>query len=106
MVSELVCHSVAIDVGQIPFNFQVGADREKIRFRAPATPMGEFQVRSGGCEGNVIATLPLAPAVNRPGVTRLTASLPEAARAVDLCFTYTAHGVGPLWAIERVTLNP
>ncbi|MBB5714569.1 family 20 glycosylhydrolase [Sphingomonas aerophila] len=101
-----VARSVAIDVGQIPFNFQVGADREKIHFRAPATPAGEFQVRSGGCDGKLIASLPLAPAANRPGVTRLTAPLPRSTGTAHLCFTYTARGVDPLWAIERVALLP
>src|SRR4029453_2008082 len=33
---------IAIEVGQIPFNFQVGKDIETIRFRPPTTPDGEF----------------------------------------------------------------
>jgi hexosaminidase len=98
--------TIALDVGQFPFNFQVGADRAKIRFRPPATPAGEFEVRSGGCDGPRIATLPLAPAVGRPGVTRLTAPLPRTTGTTDLFVTYTARGVDPLWAVERVTLIP
>ena len=51
---------VAIDVGQIPFNFQISkAERDGIRFRAPATPAGEFEVRAGGCDGERVAVLPL-----------------------------------------------
>jgi hexosaminidase len=96
---------IAVYVGQLPFNFQVGADRDKIRFRAPATPAGEMEVRRDGCEGAVIATLPLAPAAANPGVTRLSAPLPRGS-ATELCLTYTARGVNPLWAIERVELIP
>ena len=96
---------IAISVGQVPFNYQVGADREKIRFRPPATPAGEFQVRAGSCEGAPVAVLPLAPALRNPGVTRLEAALPATERT-DLCITYTANGVDPLWAIERVELLP
>lgn len=97
---------IVLSVGQVPFNFQVGADRDKIRFQAPTTSEGEFLVRAGGCEGAPIATLPLAPAARNPGVTRLEAALPAGARPPNLCITYTARGVDPLWAIERVELLP
>lgn len=97
--------SVALSVGQVPFNFQVGADRDKVRFRAPATPAGEFEVRDG-CQGPLLATLPLAPAVANPGVTRLTAPLRAGKAGADLCVTYTARGVDPLWAVERIELLP
>ncbi|WP_239016821.1 beta-N-acetylhexosaminidase [Sphingomonas ginkgonis] len=95
--------SIAISVGQLPFNFEVGADRDKIRFRPPATRDGEFEVRAG-CDGAVLATLPLQRAAANPGVTRLVAALPPRAEGSDLCITYTARGVDPLWAIERVEL--
>lgn len=96
---------IALHVGQLPFNFQVGTDRNRIRFRTPATPAGEFEVRDG-CDGAVLAKLPLARAAARPGVTRLDARLPAARSTARLCFTYTARGVDPLWAIDRVELLP
>ena len=97
--------AIAVSVGQLPFNFQVGADRAKVRFASPATPAGEVEVRRG-CEGERLAVLPLAPAAANPGVTRLTATLPRLAGTADLCLTYTANGVDPLWAVERVELLP
>jgi hexosaminidase len=96
--------AIEIDVGQLPFNFQVGADRDAIRFRAPRSDAGEFEVRAGGCDGHLIAQLPLAPARSHPGVTRLRAALVGAQGTQDLCFTYTARGPDPLWAIERIRL--
>jgi hexosaminidase len=95
--------SIAVEVGQIPFNFQIGHDVDKIHFRTPATPAGEVEIRDG-CEGPKLATLPLAPAARRPGVTRLTAPLKPMSGAHDLCITYTARGVNPLWAIGAVQL--
>jgi hexosaminidase len=95
---------IAISVGQVPFNFQVGKDIEQIRFRPPATPDGEFEVRAGSCEGERIAVLPLAPAAKNPGVTRLTAPIAARDGNEDLCITYTASGVNPMWAIDRVEL--
>jgi hexosaminidase len=95
---------IAIDVGQVPFNFQVGKDIEQIHFRPPATPDGEFEVRAGGCEGERIAVLPLAPARGNPGVTRLVAPIAPRDGRQDLCITYTATGVNPMWAIDGVEL--
>lgn len=95
---------IAISVGQVPFNFQVGNDIEQIRSRPPATPGGEFEVRAGSCEGDRIAVLPLAPARENPGVTRLTAPIASRAANEDLCITYTSAGVNPMWAIDSVEL--
>jgi hexosaminidase len=95
--------SVAISVGQLPFNFQIGADKDKITFRPPATPAGEIEIRDG-CEGPRVAALPLAPAAPRPGITRLTAPIGPLTGAHDLCITYTARGVNPLWAVSEVQL--
>ncbi|WP_457310061.1 family 20 glycosylhydrolase [Sphingomonas sp. UYAg733] len=94
---------IAIDVGQMPFNFQIGHDVDKIRFRVPATLAGEVEVRDG-CDGPRVATLPLGPAARNPAVTRLTAALAPMTGAHDLCITYTAKGVNPLWAIGAVQL--
>ncbi|HEX6741535.1 MAG TPA: family 20 glycosylhydrolase [Sphingomicrobium sp.] len=97
---------IAIAVGQVPFNFQVGKDIEGIKFRRPATPDGEFEVRAGSCDGERIAVLPLAAARANPGVTRLTAAIAPRPGNEDLCITYTAGGVNPMWAVDSVELMP
>ena len=97
--------AIEIGVSQLPFNFQIGKDVEAIKFRPPATSAGEFEVRLGGCEGERVAVLPLAPALSNPGVTTLRAPLRQRAGAHDLCFTYTAKGAEPsMWAIDAVQL--
>jgi len=95
---------IAITVGQVPFNFQVGKDRDGIKFETPATPEGEFVVRAGTCEGPRVAVLPLAPAVGNPGLTRLVGTLAPRAGNETLCISYTARGVEPIWAIDAVEL--
>ncbi|MDP5279652.1 family 20 glycosylhydrolase [Sphingomonas sp. DG1-23] len=97
---------IAITVGQVPFNFQIGKDIDGIKFAAPATPEGEFEVRAGGCEGPRVATLPLAPAAGNPGLTRLTGALVPRAGNDTLCVTYTAKGVEPMWAVDAIELIP
>ncbi len=97
-------NGIELSVGQVPFNFQIGAAKDEIKFRPPMSPAGEFEVRAGGCDGAVVATLPLAPAVNNPKVTKLTAPLTATVGRKDLCFTYTARGVDPMWTIDSVQL--
>lgn len=98
--------AIEIDVGQIPFNFQIGRDIERIRFRPPATPAGEMEVRTGTCAGERIAVLPLGPAADNPAVTRLRAPILPRQGRTDLCITYTARGPDPMWAIDAVQLVP
>ena len=96
-------------VGQLPFNFQVGKDRDKIPLRAPATPEGELEVRlaqTDGCTGERIAVLPLGKAVQNPEVSTLTGRLPAQSGKVNLCFSFTAKSIEPFWVIERLTLKP
>ena len=93
-------------VGQVPFNFQIGREVDAIAFRAPATQAGELEVRLG-CEGRRIAVFPLAPAASNSAVTTLPpAALPSLEGRHDLCFTFTARGVDPMYAIDWVAIEP
>ena len=98
--------AVSVGVGALPFNFQIGVDLKKIILRPPSTPQGELQVHLDGCAGALIASLPLAPASVRPGVTTLTADLPPLQGPHALCFEFTARRVDPLWAVAWVQLVP
>ncbi len=97
--------SLSVSVGQIPFNFQIGADRAKIALRPPHTPGGELEVRDG-CTGPVIATLPLAAAVKNTGVTTLSAPVAPLSGPHDLCFSFTAKSVDPMSVVNWVQLTP
>lgn len=93
-------------VGQVPFNFQIGAALKEIKFPKPATPAGELEVRAGGCEGKRIAVLPLAAAAGNHAVTKLPpASIEPRMGKHDLCFTFTQKGVDPLWVLHSVELS-
>ncbi len=99
--------SIAATVGQFPFNFQIGKDRDAIRLRAPRGADGELEVRVDGCEAPPIAVMPLGPAVGNMGVTRLpAAAITPHAGTYDLCFTFTGGTIDPMWAIESIELMP
>jgi len=97
---------IRVNVGKVPFNFQIGADRAKIPLHAPATANGELEVRLDRCAGAPIAVLPLpAP---RPDVelSTLTATLPKLSGRHDLCFTFTAKSLDPMSVLDWVQLVP
>ena len=98
---------VAAAVGQLPFNFQIGDDVKKITFPEPSTAEGELVVRLGGCDGEVLARLPLAPASRSDAVTTLAqvAIAPRPGRH-DLCLRFAQRGVDPMWAIDWIELIP
>lgn len=101
--------AVIAHVGQVPFNFQIGEAVKKIKFPKPTTPEGELEVRLDSCEGEVIARLPLAPALASQAVTRLP-PVPIAARPGrhDLCLRFAQHTLDPMWVIDtfRVEVAP
>jgi len=97
--------SIAATVGQFPFNFQIGKDRDGIRLREPRSPEGELEIRVDGCSGEPVAVLPLAAAAGNAGVTRLSPA-PITARAGrhDLCLSFTGRSIDPMWAIDTIEL--
>lgn len=100
--------SVSARVGQLPFNFEIGKDIENVVVEAPKSVHGELNIRLGDCDGPLLATSPLAPAIENQAATEL----PKAALLIedlpdrgDLCFSFTRHGIDPMWAIDWIQLN-
>ncbi|MGC1456722.1 MAG: family 20 glycosylhydrolase, partial [Steroidobacteraceae bacterium] len=100
-----VGHLVAA-VGRVPFNFQIGADRERIHFAPPTTAAGELLVHLDTCEGALYARLPLAPAGNSSAVTVLPAFAVQPVQGVhDLCLQFAQRGPDPLWLLDWLELH-
>ena len=97
---------LSVAIAPLPFNFQLGAARDQIPLHKPATPDGELEVRADGCTGAPIAVLPLAPTIGRNGVTVLSAPAPALSGRHDLCFTFTAKRLDPMWVLDWVRLDP
>uniref|UniRef100_B0T4D0 beta-N-acetylhexosaminidase n=1 Tax=Caulobacter sp. (strain K31) TaxID=366602 RepID=B0T4D0_CAUSK len=93
-------------IGQVPFNFQIGADKARIPLRAPATPDGELEVRLDGCAGERIAVLPLGAAARGPAMGTVSGVVPAKGGVHDLCLSFTARGVEPTLVLDQVTLTP
>ncbi|QWP77830.1 family 20 glycosylhydrolase [Lysobacter sp. K5869] len=92
-------------VGQVPYNFQLWHDTDKIVTRE-AEPDAALEVRLDDCKSAPIARLPLRPAQGRDGLTVLEAPLPKLSGTHDLCFVFASGTHDPLWALDRVRLQP
>ncbi len=97
--------AIAAAVGQVPFNFQIGDEIKKIPLRKPRSAAGELEVRIDGCEGETIATFPLAAAAQSYAVTQLAPTgIGKRTGTHDLCFTFTQAAIDPLWVLDFVQL--
>ena len=98
--------SLIAAVGQVPFNFQLGADIHGIELHPPRTPSGELEVRVDRCDGEPVARLSLQPALANSAVTVLPAArLARREGKHDLCFQFTERSLDPMWVIDRVRLE-
>ncbi|MDB5680890.1 MAG: beta-hexosaminidase [Sphingomonas bacterium] len=98
--------SLSAEIGQVPFNFSIGADLEKVVFDKPRTPTGELQVRLDSCTGPIVASIPIGAATRNTGVSSVAGALPPQRGRHDLCMTFSQAGPDPLWMLDRLTLVP
>jgi hexosaminidase len=92
--------ALLVGVGTVPFHYQLGDDLADIELRAPATAAGELVARMDRCDGEILAVLPLAGARPNAGVSELRALLPPRAGRHDICLTFTARRLDPMWAVS------
>jgi len=92
------------------FNFQIGADPRQIVLHPPRAPDGELEVRLDSCRRRAAGQhLPLAPATASTGRDHALAAplpRPRISAAHDLCFTFTAKHLDPMWAIDWSSSSP
>ncbi len=100
--------SVKITLAQIPYNYQLPGDREKVQANMPVpkTPEGELEVRLGAdCKGEPIAIFPLKKLAGHPGLTTVEAPITVPAGKQDVCFRATGQDVAPLTVINTVAFG-
>jgi hexosaminidase len=93
-------------VAALPFNYEIGADTAKIRVGDARTAEGELEAHVDGCDQPAIATLPLAAAAGKAGVTILTAQrLPPFPGRHDVCLRFARPRLDPQWALDWVEIG-
>jgi hexosaminidase len=97
--------AVRVRAGRIPYYFQLSGDEVHRKFRPARTAHGELEIRAG-CDGDVLASVPLPATPAKDGFIDLEATLPRQAGHRDLCFTFSGDTRPAMWAIDSVRLVP
>lgn len=96
---------IVVRVGQLPYNFQLWHDSDRVRVWPKAGPDGSLQVLLDDCEAPPLVELPLTPALGHDGLTELSAMLPALRGRHDLCLRFATGSNDPLWVIDQVALR-
>ena len=94
-------------VGQLPFNFEIGADAQKIRVGDARSPEGDLEIRIDHCDGPPLVTQPLSPMPAGKLVNPLREiALPARAGRHDVCLRFARPRLDPMWALDWVEIRP
>ena len=98
--------AVEVRAGRIPYYFQLAGDEPSRKFRPARSAHGELELRDG-CDGDLLADVPLPAEPDADGFATLRATLPvRHAATADLCIVFTGDTRPAMWAVDRVTLRP
>ena len=96
--------AIDVEVARLERNYQLAHDAKLVVSRPARTAHGELVVHLDGCEGKVLAGMPL-PDPSGPRRFPLSAALPAQKGVHELCLVFTAPTTGPLYGIERASLK-
>ena len=94
-----------VEVARLPNNYQLAHEAKLVVQRPQATAHGELVIHRDGCDGPILATLPLPDPATTPRRFALDANFPRQQGAHDLCLAFTAPGEGPLYAFGRLVIS-
>ncbi|MEG2980543.1 MAG: family 20 glycosylhydrolase [Stenotrophomonas sp.] len=97
--------TVEVRAGRIPYFFQLAHDESHRKFKPAKTAHGELELHAG-CDGPLLATLPMPEKTDADGFVTLRASLRDAPASTDLCLWFTGDTRPAMWVLDRVTLVP
>ncbi len=98
-------NGISVGVLSIPYVFHDWHGPASI-LGQPRTAHGEVEVHLDACQGELVATLPLGPAVGHAGVTPLRTGFENVSGVHDLCLKMVRPLVNPLWSLDWVQLEP
>ena len=91
--------------GRMPYVFQLAHDESHRSFKPARTAHGELELHAG-CDGPLLASLPMPAATDADGFVSLRAPLHDAPASTDLCLWFTGDTRPAMWVLDRVTLVP
>jgi len=104
-ISHAGIERVNLTVERIPWRF--GDEAKEAVVRPKASAAGEFEVHADSCTGPLLASLPLAAAVQGDGQKQLNANVSTSKLndASDLCIFATGDPRDGQWAMARVAFS-
>lgn len=97
--------SIEVRAGRLPYYFQLAHDEPARKFKPAKSANGELEIRAG-CDGAVLATVPLPAAPDADGFVTLKAPLKATTSPQNLCIFFTGDTRPTMWVLDRVTLRP
>ena len=97
--------AIEVRAGRIPYFFQLAHDEHARKFKPAKTAHGELELRAG-CDGPLLATLPMPASTDADGFVTLRAPLRDAPASTDLCLWFTGDTRPAMWVLDRATLVP
>ena len=96
---------VVVRAGRMPYVFQLAHDESHRSFKPARTAHGELELHAG-CDGPLLASLPMPATTDADGFAILRAPLHDAPASTDLCLWFTGDTRPAMWVLDRVTLVP
>ncbi|MHC1478639.1 family 20 glycosylhydrolase [Frateuria aurantia] len=97
--------SVRVEVGRLPRNYGLAGDADKVVRHPPGSRYGQLQVFLDDCTGSPLLRLDLPDPARSPFRYSLQGRLPVLAGRHRLCLRSTAPIEGPLYGLQRVSLQ-
>lgn len=101
--------AIEVTIGRLARHYALREpQRRSIVWRYNPTRFGAVLIRAGGCDGPVVATLPIPDPAASPPQQILAAPLtvPGGVARRDLCIVTMPPEGGPIYAVESVRLRP
>ena len=97
--------AIEVRAGRIPYFFQLAHDEPARKFKPAKTAHGELELHAG-CDGPLLATVPMPDRTDADGFVTLRAPLRDAPASTDLCLWFTGDTRPAMWVLDRATLVP
>ncbi|HYM86244.1 MAG TPA: family 20 glycosylhydrolase [Pseudoxanthomonas sp.] len=97
--------AIEVRAGRMPYYFQLAHDEPARKFKPARTAHGELEIRAG-CDGAVLASMPLPAAADTDGFLTLKAKLKPSTGKQNLCVFFTGDTRPTMWVLDRLTLQP
>ena len=99
--------ALKVRLGRIPYYFQLAHDEPHRRFEPARSAHGELLVHGGGCDGRLLASVPMPAEPGPDGFVELEAALaPADPGRQDLCIRVSGDTRPTMWVVDRATLVP